>query len=428
MPLRVCCLAYHAYPVIEPTAKGDYGGTETRAWLFARGLAAIAGLEVSFVVRSRRPLVQRTYDGVRLIRRIAPLWWLRYRVASRVERVSRFPWLRIRRWSGALLWQIPLLAVVYPFRKGPPNLSRPDRFFTEIEADVFCCFGVHRDSATLIKTAQACGKKSVLFLGANSDLDERYKADSTYVTPYGERAHVCWFALAHADRVVVQTPWQQKTLRERFGRDSVLIQNPIDVAGWERAQAGAQTPPEAQGLSRYALWIGRADDFHKRPLLCLDLARRCPEVPFLMVVNPREREIEAQIRSHSPPNVRVVDSVPFARMPLVFAKAAVYINTSVAAYEGFPNVFLQAAASGVPIASLELDHDFVERGRCGLVAHGDLERLAEYVRTVCNDRRERDEEGARGRQHVREHYDLPAKAAQVAELIRDLCGAAVARP
>ena len=88
----------------------------------------------------------------------------------------------------------------------------------------------------------------------------------------------------------------------------------------------------------------------------------------------------------------LVDSVPFARMPLVFAKAAVYINTSVAAYEGFPNVFLQAAASGVPIASLELDHDFVERGRCGLVAHGDLERLAEYVRTVCNDRRERDEE------------------------------------
>ena len=103
MPLRVCCLAYHAYPVIEPTAKGDYGGTETRAWLFARGLAAIAGLEVSFVVRSRRPLVQRTYDGVRLIRRIAPLWWLRYRVASRVERVSRFPWLRIRRWSGSLV-------------------------------------------------------------------------------------------------------------------------------------------------------------------------------------------------------------------------------------------------------------------------------------------------------------------------------------
>ena len=37
-----------------------------------------------------------------------------------------------------------------------------------------------------------------------------------------------------------------------------------------------------------------------------------------MIVIPRDRKIEDQLRSLRPPNVRLLEWVPFARMPLVF--------------------------------------------------------------------------------------------------------------
>ena len=64
MSLRVCCISYHAYPVIEPSVRETVGGTETRAWTLAKGLAGRHDdCDVSFVVRTRRPLVRGEYSG-----------------------------------------------------------------------------------------------------------------------------------------------------------------------------------------------------------------------------------------------------------------------------------------------------------------------------------------------------------------------------
>ncbi len=422
-PLRVCCVALHAYPAIDPSAEGAFGGTETRAWTLARGLARQEGVEVRFLVRSRRPLRRDQYEGVRLVRRAAPGWWILHSVASAVERLERFPWFRVRRWTASLLWQAPVAAAVrlLPGHRDP---RRPDPFYQRIDSDVFCGFGVHRDSATVIASSRAVGRKTVLFLGADSDLDSRFTPDSTYRTPYGERGHVCWYALRHADCIVVQTEAQRRMLADRFGREGVLVPNPIDLAAWEAAQAADTARPEVDRVAPYALWIGRADAFHKRPLLALELARRCPEVRFVMIVARRDWEIVDRLRRDCPDNVRIIEPVPFSDMPPVFRGAAVYVNTSAPGYEGFPNVFLQAAASGVPIASLELDCGFVEAGGGGVVAGGDLDRLAEYVRAVWHDPQRRCQDGARGRQYVRQHHDLPAIAAQVAGLLRETCGQA----
>jgi len=414
--LRVAFLAYHAYPVIEPAAEGVFGGTETRAWTLARALARRSDLAVSLVVYARRPIVQQICQGVRIVRRCEPLYWVRQAVGRHVEVLGRFPWLRFRSFSPGLLWQMPLLAAVRPFRRAP-DPRRPDRFLQNLEADVLLCFGVHRQSAAAVATAKATGRRSMVFLGADSDLDSRYAPDSTYVTPYGERGAVCWYALHHADRIVAQTPWQRAALVERFGREALVLPNPIDLEEWDAAQAGEEPPPAVPHLSRYALWVGRADSFHKRPLLCLELARRCPEVPFLLVVNPREPRVEEQLRHQRPGNVWLVERVAFADMPRVFRRAAVYVNTSAAGYEGFPNVFLQAAASGVPIASLELDADFVSRAGAGSVACGDMERLAEYVRRMWHHPAEAIAAGQQGRRFVQQHHDATLIADRLAQAI-----------
>lgn len=415
-PLRVCFLAYHAYPVIEPAAEGVFGGTETRAWTLARALVQRPDLAVSLVVYARHPLRQQSCQGVQLVRRREPLYWVRQAVGKHVEVLSRFPWVRFRSFAPGLLWQVPLLAMVRPFRRGP-DPRRPDRFLLGLQADVFFCFGVHRQTATAVATARAAGRRSVVFLGADSDLDPRYTADSTYISPYGERGAVCWYALHHADHIVAQTPRQQAALAERFGRQALVLSNPIDLREWDAGLAVEQPLPGLEHLPRYALWIGRADSFHKRPLVCLELARHCPEVPFLLVVNPREPAVEQRLHRDRPENVCLVTRVAFADMPRVFRRAAVYVNTSAPGYEGFPNVFLQAAASEVPIASLELDADFVERSGAGSVACGDVRRLAQYVRRMWHHPAEAHAVGQQGRRFVQQHHDAPAIAERLAEVI-----------
>jgi glycosyltransferase involved in cell wall biosynthesis len=134
----------------------------------------------------------------------------------------------------------------------------------------------------------------------------------------------------------------------------------------------------------FVLWIGRADRHDKRPLLCLELARRCPGIPFVMIVNPRDPEIAAEVHRTRPDHVRIIERVRPAEVEGLFRGARALVNTS--SVEGFPNTFLQAGKWGAPVLSLEVDPDgILQHEGCGLVAGGDLDRLANDVRTVWSD-------------------------------------------
>jgi hypothetical protein len=382
-PLRACLVALNAYPVLEPDLARGVGGIETRAWMFARGLTRYAGAHVQFVVRHTRPPRRDTVEGVRIVPLIDRLFEMRAAVGMCVSRRAGFPWLKVHRWPPSLFWQLPIIAAERALRGGARDPWQPDPRLSAIDADVFCTFGVQTHSATVIESARASGIPAVLMLGSDGDLDPEYTPDSSFVSPYGDRGDVCWRILQEADAIVAQTVEQQQTLRERFGRESVVLANPIDVEEWD---AGLSQQPQAEdtaGLQRYALWIGRADAVHKRPQLCVELARLCPEIPFLLVMNPRDRELEVRLRGAAPSNVRFVSSVPFSRMPAVFSKAAMLVNTSL--LEGFPNTFLQAGLSRVPIASLQVGERFLGELGCGVFANGDQDRLVAGVKAMWRE-------------------------------------------
>ena len=425
-PIKVCCLAYDAYPAIEPGAAGLFGGTETRAWDFARGLATQPDVQVSFVVRRREPLLRDEYAGVQILRRVDRLYHHRFAVAQQLELKRGWPPIRVRRWSPQLLWQVPLLAAVELPRRRHRHTPRPDRFLRAVSADVFCCFGVGKNSADAIATAQATGRASVLMLGSDGDLDPRFTATSQHKTMFRESGRVCYYALTHADAIVAQTVQQQDWLRDRFGRSSTVIANPIDLAAWDTGIRTAPPLPELAGLTNYALWIGRADADSKRPLLCVEIARRCPETPFVLILNPRDAEVERQVRATAPPNVHIVSRVPFAQMPAVFRAAAVFVNTS--AFEGFPNVFLQACASGVPIASVEVGSDFLDKAGCGHCAAGDPNQLADFICRLTGKPDFRKQLGDAGRRYVTQHHALPARAAELAHRLRNTLHARAGEP
>ena len=99
--LRVCLVALNGWPAIDPQAAGPIGGIETRAWMFARGLAARDDMDVSFVVRHHRAPRLAVAEGVKLIPLIDRLYRWRESVRMCVGKRATFPWLTLHRWRAS---------------------------------------------------------------------------------------------------------------------------------------------------------------------------------------------------------------------------------------------------------------------------------------------------------------------------------------
>lgn len=411
--IKVCFVALNAYPAIDPAVAGSFGGIETRAWLFARALAEHQDFEVSFVVRHWNPLRQKVYAGVQLHLLRDRYYAVRDSLRFRLQLTSRFPWLRLRQPKLSDLFYLPLLVGLKLLRPRRDACSS-SAFLKKIDADLLLTFGVQSYSATVIATAQANQRPAVLFLGSDSDLDENYLPGSDYTSVYRDQGDVCYWTIQNASAILCQTDRQRDRLEQLFQRQGNVIRNPIDLESWDRLQTLDLPEELTGGWKRYALWVGRADAVHKRPQDLLEVARRCPEVSFLMVMNRRDDVFEAQIRAQAPENVRIVEHVPFAQMPALFSRAAVFVNTS--ALEGFPNTFLQAAASKVPIASLNVEDDFLKQSQSGVCAQGDLELLAQTVRQAWAG----EELELRGREYIEEHHALKQQTELLAQTLKKI--------
>lgn len=412
MPTRVCFVALNAYPAIDPDVPGVFGGIETRAWLFAQGLARMTDMDVSFVVRHWQQLRQETHEGVRLSLIRDRLYPLRDSVLSRLERRGFVPWLRQPQFSD--LFAVPLLAVNKLIRRRSHPLQ-PQPFYEQIPADVYLTFGVQSNSASVIASAHAQGRPAILFLGSDSDLDERYAEDLDFVSVYRDRSDVCRWVLMNADRILCQTERQRTLLKSRFKRDATIIRNPIDISRWDDLRSQALDLPIVDDWNRFALWVGRADAEHKQPQVVIELARHCPQVPFLMVMNPRDDLLARKVRSRAPSNVRIVEQVPFVRMPALFDRTTVLVNTS--SLEGFPNTFLQAAVSNVPIASLNVEGEFLQDAEAGFCADGDLAALARFVNQTWASPSSTEEPWP-ARKYVEKFHSLDRQVELLSEVLR----------
>lgn len=417
--MRVRFTAWHAYPLFDARDPACVGGAETHAWLLANALAADPRFDVHFVVRSLQRFDRRRIGNVKVTNINDGFDGLRRNVAAHLT-VTRHPLrVQLRRFSPHLLWQVPFLAAARLVRGPQPLPGQPHRAYRDIAVDAECCFGVSAQSAAAIAAAEETASPSILFFESNSDLDARFTPDSTYVTVHGERGDICRRALDSATRIVAQHPQQQRLLKERFGRDSVVWPNIIDLPTWDRAATQVNSMLKQTGLSRFVLWVGRADDFHKRPQLCLELARRLPDVPFLMVLNPGDERIDREIRAATPANVRIVTAVPFAEMPAVLSAAALYVSTGSAEYEGSPNIFLQAAASRIPVASLDVETPLIAGTGAGLCTRGNIDRLAEYIGAMFNDAEAAGAAGDAGRRIVERDHAPAAVVKRLAALLQE---------
>jgi glycosyltransferase involved in cell wall biosynthesis len=421
--MEICFVCPYAYPLFDGDAKGRFGGSEVRAWHFARGLAKLPGFEVTVAVFDHGQPPWQRIDGVNVIAMASPPTLgerLLSEVRQCVSRQPRAPWVAVRRWRLKLAWQLPITAMlrlaapiqreIYLRRFSEP---RRRRTLERIDADVYCSFGAHHITAETVAHCQRRGCKSVLLLESDSNLSPDNRAGLRVMNLDGELGHVCHYGLAHADQIIAQTSHQQALLRSRFGRDSVLIRDPIELnSPWRY--------PRLKEGDRRALWIGKSEPY-KRPDLCLELARRCPEISFVMVMNRAKPELHERIMAQVPPNVRVIEQVAFSQIERYFAQASVLINTS--DYEGFPVTFLQAGKYGVPVASLRSNPDgFLTPHGCGIAAGGDLQVMADAVRRLSSDSVRAAGYRLRISDYVASRHELDGRVLDLAGVLNEVAG------
>ncbi len=407
---------FHAYPLFDKAVSAPVGGMETRAALFGRGLARSGRWRVRFVVKDfgqpRRTRQENIdFDIYQPLHQSASA-----NVNPRFAKRRWFPILNLDRRDLHLFWQIPLLAL---YRLLPAGFF--PLFWRRRRCDVVCCFGNNALTAQVIADCRRLGIRTVLCIASDDDLSADYAPGDHSLNDYNTPNWMAHYALENADHVFVQTESQLRALEGRFGRRSELIRNPVDIA----ADGPSRWP--ARSARDLVLWIGRSDTFHKQPLLMLELAKHCPDIPFLMILNKTHADVFDRVLAERPANLTVVERVPHREIWDYYRRARVFVSTS--AYEGFPNTFLQCAVAGVPVVSLAVDPEgILSRHGCGLLAGGSLDALERHVRALWSDAELAERQALTFHRYALAHHGLDSQVERFESLLRHAAAAPLRAP
>ncbi len=187
------------------------------------------------------------------------------------------------------------------------------------------------------------------------------------------------FGLKHVDDIITQTVRQQELLASEHGLSSFTIPMPsYGYAPVIRDHVGKEG-------RRRVLWIGRFSA-EKRLEWLFELARQCPEIDFDVIGDanmPTEYAQRLHADAKALANVVLHGRVAHAELEKFHHAAFAYCSTSV--YEGFPNVFLEAWSTGLPIVSTFDPDNVIRRHDLGHVV-GSVEGLVKAFRSMLEDR------------------------------------------
>lgn len=351
---RVCFYVPYMFPLFSGGALTFTGGIEVQLSLLARGLARRDfAVDVVTCDYGQPPVV--VAEGVRLLRSWRPEEGL------------------------------PVLRFFHP------RLTRTVSALRASRADVYVVQGAGMNAGLARDVARAIGGRFVFVVGHDDDVDRALPQ----VTGPRDR----WWArraILGADRIVAQTEKQRALLRRNFGRESVVIMNPVDVPA-EQADVA---------VSRTIVWLATYKA-SKRPEWFTRFAERHPDLHCVMAgvipVPPLDdgdyrAALEVARRCR---NLEVRGPIAHERIGELLAHGALFTHTSPA--EGFPNTFLEAWSYGLPsITSFDPD-GIIARERLG-ECHADYEAWEEAVLRWMAAPARRREAGERARAYAaREH-------------------------
>lgn len=283
-------------------------------------------------------------------------------------------------------------------------------------ADVY--YSQIRDWRHILALWAARKTKGIFVIQLASDLDalglkKRLKHD--YLTHFDG---LYWFLNAmlvelifprvvrKADMVLVQHEGQKQVLAKKRIK-SIIFNNLIELN---------EIPHEPAPVRTDFSYVGALDrrkgfaEFH-------ELAKRSPFATFKVVGSPRDRtgyKYFEKLKSFK--NVTLFGSLSHTETMKHIYNSKALISTS--PMEGFPNIFIEAWACGLPVLSLSFDPgDVIKKENLGVVADGDFDKLTRAMASVENT----DAFAKRARDYVENNHIVNnAKIKEINDLFDEL--------
>ncbi len=181
-------------------------------------------------------------------------------------------------------------------------------------------------------------------------------------------------ALRKIDFIICQNEYQSTTLKNNFGRSSLIIPNI-----WGRMPMSAKTDLSCAEV----VWIGNFRSL-KRPEWLIEVSRRLPNVKFAMAGGPTVPDYYSKIEKEAAtiPNLDFLGLISIEESNALISRAKVLVCTS--EYEGFPNTFLQAWSKGVPVVSTVDPNHVIDTYNLGFVIDSPA-TLSNAISRLLND-------------------------------------------
>ncbi len=288
----------------------------------------------------------------------------------------------------------------------------------EQKADIYYC--QIRDYTHVLAYMAARRSKGKFVIQLASDLDAlnlRYRMKYDYLTNLD--GGLWWFVkvplneiifprlVRKADLALVQHEGQKESLAKK-GIDSVIFYNLIDISG-------LNINPDASRESY--CYVGSLDRRKGFPQF-YELARKAPSVKFKVIGKPRDRTGELYYEKiQSLKNVTLYGKLSHTEAIEHISNSRGLVSTS--PMEGFPNIFVEAWACGIPVYTLYFDPGAtIEKLKIGFNAKGDIEELARML----SINREHPGMSERSRDYVIKHHALTEnKIKEINTLFENLC-------
>lgn len=298
------------------------------------------------------------------------------------------------------------------FNRPLPNSTKRNEelstaVYRHINADAYVAFGLTNAANELACFCKTQGKFFIVSITQDADFDFLEIPEGKDI--YDNKRELKRQTLILADAIVAQTKHQELMLLQLEISEKMIhrINNPMRILS-------LHAPEEPS----FFLWIGRLDS-NKNPEVFLTLAKRCPDLKFMMIISQaRSNEWPHQLPTDLC-NLSVKHMVSPAEMRAMHQKAYCLVSTSFR--EGFPNTFLEAWESGVPVASLHVNPDgILTSNELGFFSNGSIEELERFIIEMATNPQKRSEIGRKARMYIETHHDLQGVSRKVNEVFQSL--------
>lgn len=357
--MKICFIDWFAYPLFNPRSKIVFGGAQIQLYLISQELSKNRQLNISFLTDN-----------------------------NRVNRVEKFGKIKVyqlfKSWWPLGYWQFFFRLLIQ---------------LKKIKADYFIQRAASAETGLIALISKILNRKFIFMVAHEQDVN------NSFIERNGWRGKLFSLGLKLADKIICQTKEQQKQLRTDFQAKSIIIQS-----GWP-IKPKKKISQEKKGI----LWVSRAEDW-KNPVLLLQLAKKFPKEKFIMICPPAEDNKKyfklIQKEAKKIPNINFIQQVPFRTIDEYFAKAKIFISTSLS--EGFPNTFIQAAKNMTPIISFKINPDkIIDKYKIGFYAQGNEKRLAFLLKKIIKNNKLQKQLGINAYRYAKRFHDIKKIAVNI---------------